>query len=842
MDSSSISTMQTMESMDIEELRKLYLAEQQARQEAQQRAEEAEQQRQLEKQRAEEAEQQRQLEKQRAEEAEQQRQLEKQRAEEAEHQQQLEKQRAEEAEHQRQLEKQRAEKAEQGRQRTSLNEYLDLCYSCLFETFEVQQDQSFTTKGYWTNPRGKRCPTKLVPWSDFLEVQKETLGRLHTAYPKESRDFDSSDFLHTLGEKMQGKKVGSERDLEGFLHRAVEEPVAAILNHLPVIDGTSNHFETARTISFENHLNAISESGEETEERRQSQEQDRPTASTLNAIELKADQICVSVEDKDASGGRKLAFIIEYKAPHKLTLPHLRFGLREMDIFTEVVHRVTKPPAEETEALFQYHSDRLAAAAVTQTFHYMIEGGLEYSYLTTGEGIVFLKLDWTDPTTLYFHLAEPREEVQANPENSLHCTPISQVAAFSLLALGSHAHRQSERQEAMSTLNVWEEDCETILKQIPETQRKQTPPPSAFKPRNYHGVDRTPLRPTRPVAPLRPRLARKAKASETCHPDFLSSFQRHSSESSDDGPLLQDTPLAFRTRGRTAPSSAPQKSQKDSTASSKDTKSSKTHAYCTQKCLLGLIRSEPLDPRCPNVSLHRQGRRKGSQYHLLNHRMWLTLVRNQLARSLDDDLDPLRKGGARGVLFRVTLSSHGYTFVAKGTVPTFREDLRHEAAIYQQLRPLQGECVPVYLGAIDLDHPYYYDVGVRVVHMMFLSWAGETLNDGNATEDMKRDWNRELGRSVQAIHDAGVLHGDIRPANTLWSPDVGRMMVIDFDRSIDIRPPRHPLSTQSPNRKRRRLSIKVNVDVKRNAAIQNMLWDRQFMRRLEIALTERGIF
>jgi len=66
----------------------------------------------------------------------------------------------------------------------------------------------------------------------------------------------------------------------------------------------------------------------------------------------------------------------------------------------------------------------------------MIEGGLEYGLLTTGEAIVFLKINWDDPNILYYHLAEPGSEVQVHPDASRYCTAIAQVLAFSLIALG----------------------------------------------------------------------------------------------------------------------------------------------------------------------------------------------------------------------------------------------------------------------------------------------------------------------------------------------------------------------------------------------------------------------
>jgi len=82
-------------------------------------------------------------------------------------------------------------------------------------------------------------------------------------------------------------------------------------------------------------------------------------------------------------------------------------------------------------------------------------------------------------------------------------------------------------------------------------------------------------------------------------------------------------------------------------------------------------------------------------------------------------------------MFQVTLLQYGYTVVGKGTVDAFAEDLEHEAAVYQQLASLQGVDVPVHLGTIDLgtvSRTYYYDHGVRITYIMFLSWGGSTLS------------------------------------------------------------------------------------------------------------------
>ena len=97
------------------------------------------------------------------------------------------------------------------------------------------------------------------------------------------------------------------------------------------------------------------------------------------------------------------------------------------------------------------------------------------------------------------------------------------------------------------------------------------------------------------------------------------------------------------------------------------------------------------------------------------------LLGEQLRRGRGDSCQPLGMQGARGALFKVTLTSYSYTMVGKGTVQVFIKDLRHEAEVYQRLMIIQGVHIPVFLGSIDLDEPYYYDAGIRIMHLILLS-------------------------------------------------------------------------------------------------------------------------
>ncbi|KAG6043242.1 hypothetical protein E4U17_001023 [Claviceps sp. LM77 group G4] len=216
--------------------------------------------------------------------------------------------------------------------------------------------------------------------------------------------------------------------------------------------------------------------------------------------------------------------------------------------------------------------------------------------------------------------------------------------------------------------------------------------------------------------------------------------------------------------------------------------------YCTQKCLLGLVQGEYLDPKCPNVTLHCQGEAGEAGHpkrHPVDHAEWLRLLREQFKKSLDVGITYQGVVGARGALFKVTLLAYGYTFVSKGTVAGHIQHLEHEARVYERLKPIQGRYVPVFLGTIDLrtmDKDYWIYFETKVVHMMFVSCGGilfhvhkagmtqlETLHDVR--------WVDEGVRALKAVHKEGVLHCDVRWGNVLFNSETKGIMIIDFERA-----------------------------------------------------------
>ena len=729
-----------------------------------------------------------------------------------------ERQRAETEKQRAETEQRRADASEEQTRLTTLGEYIEACHTLVFSKLVVERDLFLTSKGSITNPKNKLCPTILQEWPGFLEQQRLAAGLLHAAVPAGTRLFESRNLLAGLGDRVSQRPVANEKGLEYFLHNSVEDPVRFILQQLKEVEQIRNVYDVGDGIIFENHPSAISDVSEEVAEQ-ENASPPRTPPQTQYSQQLRPDQICIYRSEGGDTPRRSMVYVCEYKAPHKLTAQHLRAGLRRpMNIYKEVVNRKTIPTSEDPEGLFKYRAERLTAAAISQTYHYMIEGGLEYGLLTTGETIVFLKVDWHDPGTLYYHLAEPGPEVSDHLEDWRFCTAVSQYLVFTALALGApgqrRGHSQEERRQAMQGLKTWAEDFETTLRSIPASERS-APDGSVYAPSTYSGTKRSPL-----FHRVEGRIVRRGDDPER------QPTRRDSQDSSSDESRqhLPDTPSPAERRTASEQSSQQSGSRRSERIKTKHQQrqqqqqqqqqrkggraedTERPAPYCTQRCLLGLVRGGQLDMCCPNVRLHmtRCGRCTSTSRHPITHNKFLRLLEKQLEKSLDDGVDPLGDGGARGVLFRITLLAYGYTFVAKGTVRAFIKHLEHEAAVYERLQTMQGRRVPVFLGAIDLrsmDKIYYYDHRVYVVHLTCMSWAGRKLRSMEATSGMAKELAEQTLQSLKLMHQAGVVHRDVREANLMFNPETSGIMIIDFERSSLVPPLRQVLGPVVPNKR-----------------------------------------
>ncbi len=188
----------------------------------------------------------------------------------------------------------------------------------------------------------------------------------------------------------------------------------------------------------------------------------------------------------------------------------------------------------------------------------------------------------------------------------------------------------------------------------------------------------------------------------------------------------------------------------------------------------------------------------------LTIRLFLGLLRDQLAedRGPDADSTPLYLSGSVGSLFKIRLSAHGYTLVAKGVEAGDLPRLHHENKVYSHLRSIQGTHVPVCLGLIDPVLPFYYDGGIYE-HFILLSWAGRPLSKCiNPIQIGKTIAVNQITKAFTELHRLGVCHRDAEMRNILY--DQG-FMIVDFERAEFCgRPPLGPISPNGQDRKRKR--------------------------------------
>ncbi|KAI9812494.1 MAG: hypothetical protein M1826_002825 [Phylliscum demangeonii] len=390
-----------------------------------------------------------------------------------------------------------------------------------------------------------------------------------------------------------------------------------------------------------------------------------------------------------------------------------------------------------------------------------MESGTEYGFITTGLAFVFLQVKKEKPDTVYYHLSEPNADVPAqfsakDKDRNLSETSVAQVLSFCLMAFEPYPREQQWRQEVTKDLRKWATNYDRELSEIPEAERARSPSAveSTYAP-SEHVID--------PPAPSDSDSSQSGPAAS-----------RSAANAANAQVATTTTVVRRAAGGKERPARKGQEKQR-------------ARPYCTQQCLLGLARGLPLDDACPNVLLHRHvsAPNEDSNRHSLGPGVaaFASLVQQQIGADPDHDIEPLGKQGARGALFKLTLVTHGYTFVGKGTIDVYVDELQHEGAIYQDhLQDLQGHAVPVYLGNIDLESPCFLCKGVLIIHMLLMSWAGEEL-DRDPRRKRIRHLEPEIARTTKEVLRAGVRQGDLRRANMLWNWERKRVMLIDYERA-----------------------------------------------------------
>lgn len=692
--------------------------------------------------------------------------------------------------------------SQQRSSKTNLPTFLDGLHKHLFLNFGVQPDETQSTRGDPTNATNKLRPRKLRAWDSFASEQGEIWRLLMDSSLVEDKLFTSLHTLEEMGETIRRQLIGSELDLNHFLRQTVEDHVSRIIEELYKDPKLRRSFGLRGSIRFENHSNTLSPEreleeglqsmdirGRETQRRspRIAAREKTPSGAATREPKTprpvlkrpRADQFCVYniPNESSESTHRVAAYIKEYKSPHKVTLGHIYEGLGDMDV-DEVIQQKDE---ESSKVRFQ----RALIGLLSQPFDYMVRAGTQVGVFSTGEADIYLRID-NDPSTLFYHLSVPKGDVgdetgwdsHSDRPNRLHLTGVGQSLAFTLQALKLQPRNQAWGLRATDTLPKWEIVPADILDDIP----KDEVPSSEYRPPKTENFDRSPIQ-------LRRR--RRKFSMDDCR-----GFNPHSNSDDEDDP---GTPSRGSRVPRDIKRGQPAASRQTSTTAEANSFCEDNHRrYCTLKCLRGLVHGGDLDLACPNVHDH------GTTNHVLTIKSFVKRLQRQLSESVNADCEVLGIHGSRGALLKVTLSSHGYTVPAKCTVSEFREHLRHEAAVYDSLRPIQGIYVPLHLGTINLTHPYSYDGIAYLEHMMLLSPGGLPLNV--AVRELGRTCLiSKLKESLSAIHNQNVIHKDPAPRNWLYNPSSKKVVFFDFERA-EIINPRAILGVISPNRKRKRIA------------------------------------
>lgn len=495
-----------------------------------------------------------------------------------------------------------------------------------------------------------------------------------------------------------------------------------------------------------------------------------------------ADEFCVIQLE---NGNEVPALIIEYKPPFKLTLELVIAGFKNNAGLPFDKIEINRDVIEQEGEGLQYEGRYIVSAVITQLFSYMVKSKVRYGYVSTGKVIIFVHIK-DNPEIVEYYLCVPSEEVDLNKPTTLHRTAVAQISAFTLRAIRYPAPSQ-DWYLAAKRLSTWEVEFVDVLKSIVDPGRKDPKRASGYK-ANLSKAMRNFFR--SPYA-IRSRIAdtedksgavitsRTTRAGRRRFKptDFDHTRANDKDDDNEDPGNSSPTPLPSHAKqsSKTQASRNARSSDKKGVAENSDRTKRQANLnqpgsvgnreYCTQVYLLGLATGGPLDIRCPNAAHHGKKHLKKSLFL----RMLQTQMNEQ--RGTVTDCKPLDIDGSRGAIFKITLTSHGYTIIAKGVQKDDIHHLQNKADVYHQLFSLQESHIPVCIGSINLIKPHYHRHHFYVcefVQLLLLSYAGtpvfKTVNAANLDETLSR-----VTIAMEAIHSLGVLHRDPYPRNILWN-------------------------------------------------------------------------
>lgn len=542
-------------------------------------------------------------------------------------------------------------------------------------------------------PLGRRFPARVIPWHDFPDLQEQIWERINAEPTFASQPlFASKCQLNSVPRLIEPITYHKDMALEKFEKLTVGNFVENIVDEIyeteplrkqffssgkPLLQKVGNNANRGRIVDLDGHI--------------------RETGSTPSS---KDQYFMQAVLDEE----RRPLYVIEFKQPYELTHAELTSGLKEMEIARDVIN-------QDEKSSFEHYSQHLVAAIITHLYDYMINTGVRYGYLYTGEAYLFLHI-MNDPSVVQYFLSVPSMDVNAEEAHHLHRTAVAQVLTFTLNALVTDPPSQ-DWYEAIAKRPKWKVEYLNVLRTVPDSIRRDPP---------FYECKPSPWQSTSSRSPLLYNPDSRALEECSIRPESC--------------------PVTYR---RGAP-----------------------RQFCTMKCIHGLANGGLLDLDCPNVFEH------GGPEHPITALQFTDQLHEQLLQNREKDFEQLHVYGATGLLLKASLSNFGYTVLIKATSTYFSPRLHNEHKVYKYLRSIQGEHIPVCLGLFFPKAPYFYH-GKVMKYMLILSWAGDRIlrPESRSEEELLRQkraellstlnshgvehrdkawrnilWNRELGRLV----------------------------------------------------------------------------------------------
>ncbi|KAL2359120.1 hypothetical protein RJZ56_008046 [Blastomyces dermatitidis] len=609
---------------------------------------------------------------------------------------------------------------------TNLEIYLQLVQQWLVSMLSIEPDPDKTSTGSVTSVDGKYYPLELYVWDDF--PHNETFDKFMNLFSHKPLFPSKTDVLGVQGD-LSLNPWWNEYDIRPLIRSAIEKPAHRVVTAYLEQSGKADRF------FFMDYAHSL-------DNRAPQEQSDKCKVSSSSQKQSQSPEHKNTKPIPDRWGiyeflSRDVRHVCvgEYKIARKIHTEEIKQILTSSsaNLFLEVLRRkqsgFVNSDIEKTQ--------EKVAQILCQTFHYMITSGLLYGYIILGETLIFLKIENSSPQKLYFYLTpQVVTETESPHEFEIRNAPAAQLATFATVALHS---KEISRDWITKAQNC--------------------------------GICRWPLLPPSPLI-----------QGAMLQPQGFDEDPSQSSEDEDEDSRDSNYNPPTERQAKTQSQQNQQISQRRQSTHQRNMTQRPILPYCTQACLLGLVKALPLDLSCPNATLHQQG--QASKRHLVIKEDLCSLIKGQLACSLDEDCECLdREGlfGRIGVLFKITLTKYGYTFVAKGVQSVDESYLAHEACVYAHLSHLQGIKVPVFLGNITLEQPYPLVSLALVTKMMLMSWAGCSIGMNSWPEDVNIEKEKE--ETLHALTSSGISHNDIRTANLVWNPERKQVMAIDFDQA-----------------------------------------------------------